>query len=773
MSAHAAVSEDPVPISTTFSKQFLYEKTLDLSALHTTEIPQTAFDFVVETMDAEELDSYLPATPYSNPTGTVVIRPGAFVDPNQKTVPFSHVEFGTQHPLSAEPTRYHQALTEVMDAYNADTKPVLDADDDFDEYWARLQLYKAQHKEKERFIQNYAFSYLWGEGENGNGKLLSRPRRAYEDAYLQNVENSLTWPKDTIAFNDAFYMMPPFDFAAFSPQDPEDYPWNDTHPDYGLLKNVDNNQLFLLNNEPFFSVDDDGNTVNPGFGHDFVENWLAELYKVHRPFYTHEAKNPDGTYQSIAMPLFSEHDLVPLKAQISAVNDQFNQETSQYTYSVSRFLLREAPAGEDFEANNDTKILDIYFTGAGSAFEVFEFMIFNTVDEAAAYYANLNQEQRIGSIANLTPVTFTNVAKGATPVEPELTTIHAEKVWLGQNPDHFAVMLNLYRHTAQGDRELVAQNPEITERIDNGRYTYDYLWKDLPVKDANDNLYRYSVQEVGETDGKFHASGHDYKVTYSGSALDGFTVTNTKDDDVPNPWVPIVTSKPNDVSHLNTQDHYQYLFGYPEHTFEADASMTRGEVTMMFARLMKNKPSRTDTFDAPFSDVANADWYHDAIAIMNDKKIITGYPDGNFGPNAPITRAEFAAMASRFTGMKAADMTFSDVDESHWAYKYIQSAVALGWVNGFPDGTFKPEQPITRAEVATITDKMLSRAADKAYVDTHQDRLDVFTDLDHTHWAYYNIMEAVHGHEYERAANTATMEETWTELTNKAFDIYN
>ena len=122
--------------------------------------------------------------------------------------------------------------------------------------------------------------------------------------------------------------------------------------------------------------------------------------------------------------------------------------------------------------------------------------------------------------------------------------------------------------------------------------------------------------------------------------------------------------------------------------------------------------------------------------------MLTGYPDGTFKPNNKITRAEFAVIVSKFFETKTTDMNFKDVKADHWAKKYVDSLVANNMMGGYPDGTFKPEQPITRAEVVTVINKAINRTPDKGAIDANPENEKKYKDLKKNHWAYYDVIEA-------------------------------
>ena len=229
----------------------------------------------------------------------------------------------------------------------------------------------------------------------------------------------------------------------------------------------------------------------------------------------------------------------------------------------------------------------------------------------------------------------------------------------------------------------------------------------------------------------------------------------------------IIPIKPADTK-LNLVDHLAYMKGYPDLTFGPDRNMTRAEVTMMFARLLRDRPEANKDYTMPYADVTKDDWYAFAVSYMTENKLIMGYPDGTFKPNNPISRAEFAAIASRFDQLKTGlNLPFNDVGAGHWAYDVIASAADKGWVNGYPDGSFKPENKITRAEVVSTTNRMLNRYADLAFAKAHKTELAPMRDMDESHWAYGAAVEAMNGHDYHRQADGKN--ETWILLNGKRF----
>ena len=218
---------------------------------------------------------------------------------------------------------------------------------------------------------------------------------------------------------------------------------------------------------------------------------------------------------------------------------------------------------------------------------------------------------------------------------------------------------------------------------------------------------------------------------------------------------------------LNARDHFSYIKGYGDNIFAPNRTITRAEVAMIFARLSINQ----STAGAPqFKDVKAGDWYKTAVDIMARQGVIKGYEDGTFRPNQPITRREFAAIAARYAGNIDAWKTFRDVPPTDWAYTLINRVAGAGWINGYEDGTFRPNNNITRAEVVAIVNRMLNRKADKAYVDNNLMRAkDAFVDNMRSAWYFYDIYEAAVGHSFERQPNG--VDEKWNRVNGQAFEI--
>ena len=233
------------------------------------------------------------------------------------------------------------------------------------------------------------------------------------------------------------------------------------------------------------------------------------------------------------------------------------------------------------------------------------------------------------------------------------------------------------------------------------------------------------------------------RVTMNGKAYSPVTFVNRK------------------AAELNRTDHFAFLVGYTDGTFGPERNMTRAEVTTMFARLLTEQIEADKTYSSTFNDVPKGYWAANYIGYMQQFGIITGYSDGNFRPDAPVTRAEFAAIASRFEKLTEGSKSFTDVPDTYWAARYINFAATRGWVTGYSDGTFKPENTITRAEVAAVTCRLLERSADQSYIRSHLKELRTFSDVTESHWAYWYAMEAANGHDYTKSGGSENWSRTY------------
>ena len=228
------------------------------------------------------------------------------------------------------------------------------------------------------------------------------------------------------------------------------------------------------------------------------------------------------------------------------------------------------------------------------------------------------------------------------------------------------------------------------------------------------------------------------------------------------PVPPTVKIEDDDALGLNTTDHFAYIVGYGNGEVRPQNNITRAEVATIFFRLLTDDVRDENlTKTNRYSDVAATSWYNTAVSTLSSMGIITGYPDGTFRPNAAITRAEFAAIAARFDndGDKTA-AKFSDI-ATHWAKDEISIAYNNGWITGYPDGTFGPQRSITRAETMTLVNRVLNRQPETE--DDLLPNMTVWTDnANPKAWYYLAVQEATNSHYYKFKTNSKY--EKWTEL---------
>lgn len=364
-----------------------------------------------------------------------------------------------------------------------------------------------------------------------------------------------------------------------------------------------------------------------------------------------------------------------------------------------------------------------------------------------------------------------------------------------------------------GDKKLASDGEKITgwfydgwgkprwaEKPTDGNYYDEYVPKEndtacLALKAAHEQLYKVTVHYVysdgtkAEEDAVINVkAGADYsidspaiegykadKATVSGTisaekpADTEITVTYTKESSGgggggghrPKPK-PTVEIPDDDALGLNNTDHYAYIVGYGNGEVQPQNSITRAEVAAIFFRLLEDGIRNENfTHQNDFSDVAADAWYCSSVSTLSRMGIIAGYPDGTFRPNAPITRAEFAAIATRFdnNGDKT-PVSFTDII-GHWAEGEITVAANHGWVSGYGDGTFRPQNQITRAETMSLVNRVLKRLPETP-ADLLPDMITWTDNADTSSWYYLPVQEATNSHYYEFKENSKY--EKWTEL---------
>lgn len=223
----------------------------------------------------------------------------------------------------------------------------------------------------------------------------------------------------------------------------------------------------------------------------------------------------------------------------------------------------------------------------------------------------------------------------------------------------------------------------------------------------------------------------------------------------------VKNSRSKTPSMLNGEDHFAYIVGYPDKTVHPQSSITRAEVATIFFRLLTEETRTANaTKTNNYADVSSDKWYNQAVSTLSAMGIIKGDSRGNFNPNAPITRAEFAAIAARFDKTEnVAAASFGDV-ATHWAKPEISVAANNGWINGYTDGTFHPDSRITRAEAMAMINRVLQRLPESK-ADLLDGMIQWSDNADTSKWYYLAVQEATNSHYYELKAN---QHEKWTKL---------
>ena len=300
---------------------------------------------------------------------------------------------------------------------------------------------------------------------------------------------------------------------------------------------------------------------------------------------------------------------------------------------------------------------------------------------------------------------------------------------------------------------------------------------------STDNMELYSTTESGESGITKTDNGILFTVDSFSPFAVYYTAADDEGDDNPPyyPWQP--DGDDDGPSGLNTEDHFSYVVGYAEDYRTGEATdnedlwpvkpnnqITRAEVATIFYRLLEDEVrDEYDTTTNDFSDVTADSWYNQTVSTLARMGIVKGYEDGSFRPNAPITRAEFGAIATRFfaeTGATYEPGTFTDVTGDEWFANAIQDAVNLGLIGGYPDGTVRPNNNITRAEACAIVNRTLGRVPDADHL-LPEDVMKVWPDNNPTDWFYADMQEATNGHEYAWIEEDGHEIEEWTNLLDK------
>ena len=327
--------------------------------------------------------------------------------------------------------------------------------------------------------------------------------------------------------------------------------------------------------------------------------------------------------------------------------------------------------------------------------------------------------------------------------------------------------------TNNGNVDLT--NVTVTDTMSNGRTV---TWVNLPDGVTNENGTLTITSLAAGTSVELTATYKVLRADASSNLVNTAKVTGTNPgdpgnpvtDEVQTPGTPVNPYRPPirppedpDKPELNTEDHYAYIVGYEDGSVQPEGDITRAEVATIFFRLLTDE-SRNEYWSQtnPYSDVSADDWFNNAVSTLTNAGVLDGYEDGTFKPNGNITLAEFATITARFfEATYDGENLFPDI-EGHWAQDYINEAANAGIVNGYEDGTFRPQQYITRAEAVTMVNRTIERHPDADHL---LDDMIVWPDNPETAWYYEQIQEATNSHEY--TMNTDDEQnpyEIWTKL---------
>ena len=411
----------------------------------------------------------------------------------------------------------------------------------------------------------------------------------------------------------------------------------------------------------------------------------------------------------------------------SGIPGKDNVDYSLWTYTGKSYTFKNCTF------NSAGKTINVYRPGTSN------YVITVNFADCTAY--NTSKNKQILNIKDenndyTVNISGVNSVSGVDPNEDTCSRLFQVESVVGKGNDHY----NHYA-TVKIDGTTVWENGKmVSHSVDttNDKYTDGYKDNAFTVTETgwvqqSDGSYKWMVTRVCK---------------YCGYEE---TVEETKRDDITAVLLPALQA--------NTDDHYSYLIGYADGTVRPNGKITRAEVATIFFRLLDDDTrAKYWSSENNFSDVSADKWYNNAVSTLSRMGVIGGYADGTFRPDAPISRAEFAKIAVSFTQNNGSAVYnyFTDVKTTDWFAPYVTAAKDAGLIEGYSDGSFKPESKITRAEACAIVNRTLGRKPSKAHMKI-SDRID-WPDVQTTDWFYEAIMEATNSH-------TCTMGdrvETWT-----------
>lgn len=388
----------------------------------------------------------------------------------------------------------------------------------------------------------------------------------------------------------------------------------------------------------------------------------------------------------------------------------------------------------------------------------------DTLDEALARKMTFVTVKGINGKSDM--VSFESAAK-----KGQFLTLTSDGVTLTDGSDTDACSFNIISglsnldepeppEIVRGTNKITIKSPDIMFQYalynSAGELVHDWVSSAYDTDIVFDNLsknteYEIRIREKGNPDNIYSET---VKTRSSGSSGSSSKATPKPSATPAASPKPAETSSP--ISELDKENHIQFIYGKEDGNFDLNGSVTRAEILAMFARLYKDF-DMNKSYQSSFSDVRTNAWYANTIGFMADKNIVSGYEDNTFRPENTITRAEFAVIAAKFTGVSGGDTELKDVSDNHWAAKAIPAVVSSGAMSA-PDGHFNPDANLTRADAVKAICQITDRIIDSSSLQNVSD-YNTFPDVTEDSDYYYYIVEAANSHSYTRDTD-----EVWTEI---------
>ena len=557
---------------------------------------------------------------------------------------------------------------------------------------------------------------------------------------------------------------------------------------------VDPAGLTFVNGDKVWTVKEDGldgDETNPRMLYHFVEGAEQEPVRVTYTYVNHETqeettvtsdnldklKNVADVYTYLRIDLYAgENDLSDVKASINGTSYAIKAESGQLTVraveadnpsDVTSDIQATAPV-EDGTADtavavepantiytlNDT---EVKLPEDSNPSLLFDNIIDDSVNRTAALEAKADQKLNADADDYNYEIMYLDLVDtnngNAWITSSEGTDIYWDyPEGTDRNTDfeilHFTGLHREDSETTDSGFEIEDLESISMDEIEN-----------VTIKEKTDDYIVFHVTEAN-----FSPYAIAWEADHGGSDNPGWTPGGSGDE----------------PDGLNTEDHFSYIVGYAEDyrtgeptdnedlwPVKPNNQITRAEVATIFYRLLEDEVrDEYDTTVNDFSDVSADSWYNQTVSTLARMGIVKGYEDGSFRPNAPITRAEFGAIATRFfaeTGATYVPGTFTDVTGDEWYANAIQDAVNLGLIGGYPDGTVRPNNNITRAEACAIVNRTLGRVPDADHL-LPEDVMKVWPDNNPTDWFYADMQEATNGHEYAWITEDGNEVEEWISI---------